>query len=59
MYILYIVCGFYVLLPIYAPRYLFEVSGKDCTDLCNQWLEWETTDLQVRSIKALVLSNIV
>ncbi|KAM7006505.1 methionine--tRNA ligase, cytoplasmic isoform 2-T2 [Tautogolabrus adspersus] len=27
-------------------RYLFEVSGTDCSELCGQWLEWEATDLQ-------------
>ncbi|XP_034022025.1 methionine--tRNA ligase, cytoplasmic isoform X2 [Thalassophryne amazonica] len=27
-------------------RYLFEVSGHESSALCNQWLEWEATDLQ-------------
>uniref|UniRef100_A0A672ZPI6 Methionine--tRNA ligase, cytoplasmic n=1 Tax=Sphaeramia orbicularis TaxID=375764 RepID=A0A672ZPI6_9TELE len=27
-------------------RYMFEVSGVESTELCNQWLEWEATDLQ-------------
>ncbi|XP_020492406.1 methionine--tRNA ligase, cytoplasmic isoform X1 [Labrus bergylta] len=34
-------------------RYLFEVSGKDCTELCGQWLEWEATDLQPALLQAL------
>uniref|UniRef100_A0A3P8SI51 Methionine--tRNA ligase, cytoplasmic n=1 Tax=Amphiprion percula TaxID=161767 RepID=A0A3P8SI51_AMPPE len=28
-------------------RYLFEVSGQECSEFCNQWLEWEATDLQL------------
>uniref|UniRef100_A0AAX7UX19 Methionine--tRNA ligase, cytoplasmic n=1 Tax=Astatotilapia calliptera TaxID=8154 RepID=A0AAX7UX19_ASTCA len=31
-------------------RYLFEVNGQECSELCNQWLEWEATVLQ--SLKA-------
>ncbi|XP_068171817.1 methionine--tRNA ligase, cytoplasmic isoform X2 [Antennarius striatus] len=33
-------------------RYLFEVSGRDSNDLCNQWLEWEATDLQPALLQA-------
>lgn len=33
------------------PRYLFEVNGQHHSDLCNQWLEWEATELQVRSTR--------
>uniref|UniRef100_A0A669EQE4 Methionine--tRNA ligase, cytoplasmic n=1 Tax=Oreochromis niloticus TaxID=8128 RepID=A0A669EQE4_ORENI len=31
-------------------RYLFEVNGQECSELCDQWLEWEATVLQ--SLKA-------
>ncbi|CAJ1050404.1 methionine--tRNA ligase%2C cytoplasmic isoform X1 [Xyrichtys novacula] len=34
-------------------RYLFEVSGQDCSELCGQWLEWEATDLQPVLLQAL------
>ncbi|TKS70637.1 Methionine--tRNA ligase, cytoplasmic [Collichthys lucidus] len=34
-------------------RYLFEVNGQDSSELCNQWLEWETTELQPALIHAL------
>ncbi|XP_076596184.1 methionine--tRNA ligase, cytoplasmic isoform X2 [Chaetodon auriga] len=34
-------------------RYLFEVSGQDSSELCNQWLEWEATDLQPALLQAL------
>ncbi|XP_051270251.1 methionine--tRNA ligase, cytoplasmic isoform X1 [Dicentrarchus labrax] len=34
-------------------RYLFEVSGKDSSERCNQWLEWEATDLQPALLQAL------
>ncbi|CAH2224459.1 methionine--tRNA ligase, cytoplasmic [Pelobates cultripes] len=34
-------------------RYLFLSSGKDITDLSNQWLEWEATELQPACIAAL------
>ncbi|KAL3058358.1 hypothetical protein OYC64_010515 [Pagothenia borchgrevinki] len=37
-------------------RYLFEVSGKDSSELCNQWLEWEATDLQPALLQALHLA---
>ncbi|XP_074525599.1 methionine--tRNA ligase, cytoplasmic isoform X2 [Halichoeres trimaculatus] len=33
-------------------RYLFEVSGQDCSELCGQWLEWEATDLQPAVLQA-------
>lgn len=34
-------------------RYMFEVSGVESTELCNQWLEWEATDLQPALLQAL------
>ncbi|XP_070814645.1 methionine--tRNA ligase, cytoplasmic isoform X2 [Chaetodon trifascialis] len=34
-------------------RYLFEVSGQDSSELCNQWLEWEATDFQPALLQAL------
>lgn len=34
-------------------RYLFDVSGKDCSELCGQWLEWEATELQPALLQAL------
>ncbi|KAF3856552.1 hypothetical protein F7725_017275, partial [Dissostichus mawsoni] len=37
-------------------RYLFEVSGKDSSELCNQWLEWEATYLQPALLQALHLA---
>lgn len=33
-------------------RYLFEVSGQDCSELCGQWLEWEATELQPALLQA-------
>ncbi|XP_062261395.1 methionine--tRNA ligase, cytoplasmic isoform X2 [Platichthys flesus] len=34
-------------------QYLYEVKGQESTDLCNQWLEWEATDLQPALLQAL------
>ncbi|XP_067360488.1 methionine--tRNA ligase, cytoplasmic isoform X2 [Channa argus] len=34
-------------------RYLFEVNGQESSELCNQWLEWEATDLQPTLLQAL------
>uniref|UniRef100_A0A3P9HWF0 Methionine--tRNA ligase, cytoplasmic n=1 Tax=Oryzias latipes TaxID=8090 RepID=A0A3P9HWF0_ORYLA len=34
-------------------RYLFEVSGQNYNDHCNQWLEWEVTVLQPALLRAL------
>ncbi|XP_036955606.1 methionine--tRNA ligase, cytoplasmic [Acanthopagrus latus] len=34
-------------------RYLFEVNGQDSSELCNQWLEWEATELQPALLEAL------
>ncbi|XP_074498772.1 methionine--tRNA ligase, cytoplasmic isoform X2 [Sebastes fasciatus] len=34
-------------------RYLFEINGQDSSELCNQWLEWEATDLQPALLQAL------
>ncbi|XP_040015475.1 methionine--tRNA ligase, cytoplasmic isoform X1 [Xiphias gladius] len=34
-------------------RYLFEVNGQESSDHCNQWLEWEATDLQHALLQAL------
>lgn len=34
-------------------RYLFEVNGQEPSSLCNQWLEWEATDLQPTVLQAL------
>ncbi|XP_029682434.1 methionine--tRNA ligase, cytoplasmic isoform X1 [Takifugu rubripes] len=39
--------------------YLFEVGGKDCSDLCNQWLEWETTELQPMLLQALHMAVVL
>ncbi|XP_061582704.1 methionine--tRNA ligase, cytoplasmic isoform X2 [Cololabis saira] len=33
-------------------RYLFEVNGQECSDVCNQWLEWEATVLQPALLQA-------
>ncbi|XP_023138691.1 methionine--tRNA ligase, cytoplasmic isoform X1 [Amphiprion ocellaris] len=37
-------------------RYLFEVSGQECSEFCNQWLEWEATDLQPALLQALYMA---
>ncbi|XP_039864387.1 methionine--tRNA ligase, cytoplasmic isoform X1 [Simochromis diagramma] len=34
-------------------RYLFEVNGQECSELCDQWLEWEATVLQPALQQAL------
>ncbi|KAM9860060.1 methionine--tRNA ligase, cytoplasmic [Aulostomus maculatus] len=37
-------------------RYMFELSGQECSEICNQWLEWEATDLQSALLQALHLA---
>uniref|UniRef100_A0A672FDX1 Methionine--tRNA ligase, cytoplasmic n=1 Tax=Salarias fasciatus TaxID=181472 RepID=A0A672FDX1_SALFA len=46
--------GLHLFSPNAICRYFFEVNGQESSELCNQWLEWEATDLQVMlySIKA-------
>uniref|UniRef100_A0A7N6BY45 Methionine--tRNA ligase, cytoplasmic n=1 Tax=Anabas testudineus TaxID=64144 RepID=A0A7N6BY45_ANATE len=39
--------GLYLFSSNAICRYLFEVNGQESSELCNQWLEWEATDLQV------------
>ncbi|XP_037535350.1 methionine--tRNA ligase, cytoplasmic [Nematolebias whitei] len=34
-------------------RYFFEANGQECNNLCNQWLEWETTVLQPALLQTL------
>lgn len=34
-------------LPPIPPRFFFLARGEEPTDLTNQWLEWEATELQV------------
>ncbi|KAK2861889.1 hypothetical protein Q5P01_001422 [Channa striata] len=34
-------------------RYLFEANGQESSEVCNQWLEWEATDLQPALLQAL------
>ncbi|KAG7523540.1 methionine-tRNA ligase, cytoplasmic isoform X1 [Solea senegalensis] len=34
-------------------QYLFEVKGQESNQLCNQWLEWEATELQPALLQAL------
>nr|XP_046239190.1 methionine--tRNA ligase, cytoplasmic isoform X1 [Scatophagus argus] len=43
----------HLFIPNAICRYLFEVSGQDCSELCNQWLEWEARDLQPALLQAL------
>lgn len=38
-------------------RYLFEVNGQEPSNLCNQRLEWEATDLQVKFERHLLHSE--
>ncbi|XP_054641000.1 methionine--tRNA ligase, cytoplasmic isoform X2 [Dunckerocampus dactyliophorus] len=45
--------GQHLFSPNAICRYMFEVSGQECTELCNQWLEWEATDLQPALLQAL------
>lgn len=37
-------------------RYMFEVSGLESNALCDQWLEWEATNLQPVLLKTLHLA---
>uniref|UniRef100_A0A674MT80 Methionine--tRNA ligase, cytoplasmic n=1 Tax=Takifugu rubripes TaxID=31033 RepID=A0A674MT80_TAKRU len=34
---------------LFSSNAICRFGGKDCSDLCNQWLEWETTELQVKA----------
>ncbi|XP_071400643.1 methionine--tRNA ligase, cytoplasmic isoform X2 [Centroberyx affinis] len=34
-------------------RYMFEASGRESSELCSQWLEWEATELQPALLQAL------
>uniref|UniRef100_A0A673WWN2 Uncharacterized protein n=1 Tax=Salmo trutta TaxID=8032 RepID=A0A673WWN2_SALTR len=38
----------YLLIHVSFLRYLIEVNGQESSDIVNQWLEWESTELQVR-----------
>lgn len=45
--------GNFLFIPNAICSYFFLSSGKEQTDLINQWLEWEATELQPASIAAL------
>uniref|UniRef100_G3NT96 Methionine--tRNA ligase, cytoplasmic n=1 Tax=Gasterosteus aculeatus aculeatus TaxID=481459 RepID=G3NT96_GASAC len=45
--------GLHLFSPNAICRYLFEVSGQACSELCNRWLEWEATDLQPALLQSL------
>ncbi|XP_061688389.1 methionine--tRNA ligase, cytoplasmic isoform X2 [Syngnathoides biaculeatus] len=45
--------GQYLFSPNAICRYMFEVSGQECSEACDQWLEWETTELQPALLQAL------
>ncbi|CAL1608781.1 unnamed protein product [Knipowitschia caucasica] len=34
-------------------RYMFEISGQESSAICDQWLEWEATNLQPALVQAL------
>ncbi|KAG9340630.1 hypothetical protein JZ751_021186 [Albula glossodonta] len=48
--------GTYLFTPNAICQYFFEVSGQEANSLCNQWLEWEGTELQPALAQALHLS---
>ncbi|XP_008318853.1 methionine--tRNA ligase, cytoplasmic isoform X2 [Cynoglossus semilaevis] len=37
-------------------QFLFEVNGQETPPLCNQWLEWEATELQPALFQALYMA---
>ncbi|XP_077581657.1 methionine--tRNA ligase, cytoplasmic isoform X1 [Stigmatopora nigra] len=45
--------GQHLFSPNAICRYMFEVSGQECDQACNQWLEWEATELQPALLQAL------
>ncbi|XP_055016361.1 methionine--tRNA ligase, cytoplasmic isoform X2 [Boleophthalmus pectinirostris] len=48
--------GQHLFSPNAICRYMFEVSGQDSGALCDQWLEWEATNLQPALVQALHLA---
>ncbi|XP_049590837.1 methionine--tRNA ligase, cytoplasmic isoform X1 [Syngnathus scovelli] len=48
--------GQYLFSPNAICRYMFEVSGQECSEACDQWLEWEATELQPDLLQALHLA---
>ncbi|KAI1899967.1 hypothetical protein AGOR_G00067380 [Albula goreensis] len=48
--------GTHLFTPNAICQYFFEVSGQEANSLCNQWLEWEGTELQPALAQALHLS---
>uniref|UniRef100_A0A672FC02 Methionine--tRNA ligase, cytoplasmic n=1 Tax=Salarias fasciatus TaxID=181472 RepID=A0A672FC02_SALFA len=48
--------GLHLFSPNAICRYFFEVNGQESSELCNQWLEWEATDLQPALLQGLYLA---
>ncbi|XP_037108694.1 methionine--tRNA ligase, cytoplasmic isoform X1 [Syngnathus acus] len=48
--------GQHLFSPNAICRYMFEVSGQECSEACDQWLEWEATELQPDLLQALHLA---
>ncbi|XP_057703251.1 methionine--tRNA ligase, cytoplasmic isoform X2 [Corythoichthys intestinalis] len=45
--------GHHLFSPNAICRYMFEVSGQEWHEACDQWLEWEATELQPALLQAL------
>nr|XP_055070067.1 methionine--tRNA ligase, cytoplasmic isoform X2 [Misgurnus anguillicaudatus] len=45
--------GQHLFSPNTICQYLYDVSGQKASEICNQWLEWEATDLQPAVLQAL------
>uniref|UniRef100_A0A4W5KHA7 Methionine--tRNA ligase, cytoplasmic n=1 Tax=Hucho hucho TaxID=62062 RepID=A0A4W5KHA7_9TELE len=45
--------GTYLFRPNSICRYLIELNGQESSDIVNQWLEWEATELQPALMQAL------
>ncbi|XP_061894086.1 methionine--tRNA ligase, cytoplasmic isoform X1 [Entelurus aequoreus] len=48
--------GEHLFSPNAICRYMFEVSGQECNELCDQWLEWEATNLQPALLQTLYMA---
>ncbi|KAJ8400774.1 hypothetical protein AAFF_G00391280 [Aldrovandia affinis] len=49
-------CGLHLFTPNSICRYFFETSGHESSNLSNQWLEWEETELQPILAQALYMA---
>ncbi|XP_065128536.1 methionine--tRNA ligase, cytoplasmic isoform X1 [Paramisgurnus dabryanus] len=50
--------GQHLFSPNTICQYLYDVSGQKASEVCNQWLEWEATDLQPAVLQALHMMSL-